>query len=121
MSLFLFARAISRRMKSTVLLSSVLDLFATVSVPAQKKPSGKPNPRTHVCELEAASDIHHPLFGVRLKEKMDALNIPCELQSGTARFDAVQVLAFYKRYLKPQRRAQDEWSFRFPLDTGAGG
>ena len=52
-------------------------------------------------KMDAPPDIHHPLFGVRLKEKMDALNIPCEVQSGTARFDPVHVLAFYQRYLKP--------------------
>ncbi len=51
--------------------------------------------------MDAQPDIHHPIFGVRLKEKMDALNIPCEVLPRHARFDPAHLLAFYKRYLKP--------------------
>lgn len=51
--------------------------------------------------MDAPPDIHHPLFGMRLKEKMDALKIPCEVMPGTAHFDQAQVLAFFRQYLKP--------------------
>lgn len=76
-------------------------LFEEMSPLHHLTPDDGPVLMVYPLKMDAPPDIHHPLFGVRLKEKMDALNIPCEVQSGTARFDPVHVLAFYQRYLKP--------------------
>ena len=56
---------------------------------------------TYPLTMNAPPDIHHPHFGVRLKEKMDALSLPCEVQIGVARMDPDQTAAFFKQYLQP--------------------
>lgn len=78
-----------------------IHLFEEMSPLHHLTPDDGPVLMVYPLKMDSPPDIHHPLFGMRLKEKMDALNIPCEVQSGTARFDPVHVLAFYQRYLKP--------------------
>ena len=49
----------------------------------------------------AGIGIHHPRFGKALKEKMDELKIPCELDAGGKRFDGgrpVATIEFLKTY-----------------------
>jgi hypothetical protein len=46
--------------------------------------------------------IHHPLFGKALKDKMDALHIPCELYAGNKRIGGgtpMRTIEFLKKYL----------------------
>lgn len=46
--------------------------------------------------------IHHPLFGKALKEKMDALNRPCEVVAAGKRLDGgtpTRTIDFLKEHL----------------------
>jgi acetyl esterase/lipase len=50
--------------------------------------------------------IHHPLFGKRLKEKMDALGIPCELYADNERVGGgtpVKAIDFLKKHFGMQK------------------
>ncbi len=81
--------------------SEKIRLFEEVSPLHHLTPDDGPALLVYPLKMDAPPDIHHPLFGVRLKEKMDALNIPCEVHAGVARFDQAEVLAFYKKHLQP--------------------
>lgn len=50
--------------------------------------------------------IHHPLFGKILKERMDALGIPCELYAGNKRIGGgtpMKTIDFLKQYLEVKK------------------
>ncbi len=56
---------------------------------------------TYRLKMESPPDIHHPLFGKLLKEKMDAMGLPCEVRTDIKSMAPAQALAFFLRYLKP--------------------
>lgn len=58
---------------------------------------------SYVRTMDAEPNIHHPLFGKLLKEKMDGLGIPCEVIVGREKPDFARAFAFFNQHLKEQR------------------
>jgi acetyl esterase len=48
---------------------------------------------------DQAIGIHHPKFGLMLKEKMDALGIPCIVAAGQERGQSPAAMEFLRKYL----------------------